>query len=126
MKWIFGGGALAMVPLRFVLSAVGEGGGDPVGVSTLVVQLGLSGVFLWQFLTERNQRIKRDDQVVSILERQGPVLIQAIEVLKAVQDSQRSVAVRSATDWDEIAGELRKVSEALNAEAGKRRRPDRG
>ena len=126
MTWFFALAFVALPPWSVVVAAATDSSsGDPWGIGTLLVQVGRSGIFLWQWRTEREQRKARDDQVIAIVERQGPVLAQAIDVLKAVQDSQKAVVTRSATDWDDIASSLRQVTEALDAEAAKRRRPDR-
>ena len=85
----------------------------------------LAGVLWKAWRDERAERIRSDAQRFELLEREGPLLKEAVDTLKVVQESQRAVVVRSATDWDEVGGALRKLTEALDAEADTRRRPDR-
>lgn len=101
------------LPSRLIF-LVEQSPADPVGISTLLVQLGLAGVFLWQWMTERNQRIKRDDQMIALLERSGPLLAEAVATLKEVQDSQKSQLVKSSLTTDDIAKKLGEIAEDLH------------
>jgi hypothetical protein len=84
-------------------------GGDTVGLATLITQIGLSAVFLWQWQAERNLRIKRDEQLFTILEKQGPVLSEAIQALKDVQHSQQNLAsiMPKISDWEQALRQLK-------------------
>jgi hypothetical protein len=89
--------------------------GDAVGLATLLTQVGLSAVFLWQWQAERNLRIKRDEQLFAILERQGPVLSEAIQTLKEIQQSQRTLAASmpALADWERALRDLRDTTASI-------------
>lgn len=116
--------SLALIPVHFAVQTI-QNSPNSFDIGTLLVQLGLSGVFFWQWRTERTERIKerdlriqRDDQVISILERQGPILVQAVDTLKEVQASQRAV-VPPSQDWSKITTDLQRASEMLRDELNK-------
>ena len=94
-----------MVATGLTSAVVAQTPGDeasPLGVGTLIAQIGFAAIFLWQWRSERDERIKLYDKVINILERQGPVLAEAIDTLKAVQNSQRNIVTHSAQDWDRL------------------------
>lgn len=91
-------------------------GTEPFSIGALIIQVGLSGIFLWQWRTERDLRIKRDDQVIGILERQGPVLALAVNTLEAVQSSQAAITLK----WERFAIDLQHAADDLRDEVRKR------
>lgn len=115
------GALVVLSAVGFVLGETTTGGtGDVLGLSTLVAQIGLSAVFLWQWRSERDQRIKRDDQLIALMDRQGPVLAEAVETLRAVQASQRTFVAGSGVSMDRLVDELHKTQEALGEGIRKR------
>lgn len=66
-------------------------------VATLIVQLGLSGVFLWLYLSERSQREKRDDQIIELGTTLGPLAKTMTDTLERFQQSVAGTMNRAAT-----------------------------
>lgn len=65
-------------------------------IAGLIVQLGLSAVFLWQWHNERRERIRRDDQLIEMAAKMAPLLDQATEALRDVHHGLASTVARQA------------------------------
>lgn len=84
-----------MIPAAMATNSVvlallfADSGGDatPVGVVALLTQLGLSGIFLWQWRDERTQRQKRDDQLLNLTTQLVPLLTKSTEILTKFETS---------------------------------------
>lgn len=99
--------ALVMINLIWPTQAVlGDSGAtDNVGIAALITQVGLSGVFLWQWYTERKERQSSDARWEIFAEKALPVLSECSVSLKGVADSftttvDRASSVPSRGDFD--------------------------
>lgn len=90
-------------------------------LATLLVQLGLSGVFLWQWRQERTERQEKDALVVQILQQAIPALEKSTDTLEAVQRG-LSVQVERVAPRQEQIGRveqlLDQLRKALDGDAG--------
>ncbi len=57
-------------------------------------QLGLSGVFLWQWRDEKTQRMKRDDQLLALTQQLSPLVIDAVRTMREFDQSVRDTITR--------------------------------
>lgn len=94
------------------------------GIAGLLVQLGLSGVFFWQWRDERNQRIKREDQMLEFLERLAPLLAESTDTLKEVNRAQSAIVsqIPSSDRWERAIHELERTTDTLLHEIRPRER----
>lgn len=63
--------------------------GDPSGIDigTTIVQLGLSAVFLWQWLRADAHAKKRDDQILELSSTLGPALARAGDLMSRFEQN---------------------------------------
>lgn len=103
---------LSIVPVQLAVAwaadATPVGGSEAVTIATLITQLGLSGIFFYQWRQERDLRIKRDEFLFQILDKQGPVLQSAISALEKVEAS-----MAKQIDKDAFEGLVRDLRESV-------------
>jgi hypothetical protein len=103
---LFAGPALVNLSAHFLLAVeTGTTDSTPATIAALVIQLGLSGVFLWLYMGERNQRMKRDDQLVELASSTATTIEKCTTVLQSVERGmaaqvERVSYVPDRNDWD--------------------------
>lgn len=95
------GAALTMlVPWPVVSSWLAQettsSNGDVAAVVTLVAQLGLSAVFLWQWRDERGERRRTQEKLYDLIERMNPVVQASTATLERVQRGMTAQVERAA------------------------------
>lgn len=112
--------AVLAAPLGFLAqSSSGTGQENLPGVATLIVQLGLSAVFLWQWQSERKERALAQRQLTSFLEKFGPVLADAVATLRDLKAGLvRTVArvdmVPDRGDYQQATRRLERITDEMS------------
>lgn len=96
-------------------------GGDTATIGTLIVQLGLSGVFLWQWQAERKRNDALTEKFVDLIERFGATLTFSNETLRDVQQGLSNTVekVKGTPDrdsWDRVVRRLESTTDSLRDE----------
>lgn len=114
MLFRLGLGLLAELGLASLLIAQEAVEPSPVtSIVTLVVQLGLSGVFLWQWLRADTRATEAGEKMLALAERMLPTLAQATETLERVQQGMERQIERAAPDR-ELDTTLRRFESAVD------------
>lgn len=79
-----------------VLAQVPDPTGEAAAIITLVGQIGLSAVFLWQWRIERAERQELQKTIMSFIERFGPALENSTSTLERVQASMATQVEKAA------------------------------
>jgi hypothetical protein len=85
----------SLFPWTIVAQTVSPEGGN-VTLVTLLAQVGLSAVFLWQWMQERKERRETQALFVQFMEKFGPALVESTETLERVVSSM-SIQVERAS-----------------------------
>lgn len=107
-------------PIHHVLGEAGAGG--TINVVTLVSQVGLSGVFLWQWAQANKERREADARWQTFAEKALPVMADVAKTLSAVQQGfsttvDKAAAVPSRSDLDLAVRRNELVTDQLAAVA---------
>lgn len=82
------------------------------GVASLITQIGLSGVFLWLFLSATKERQKAQADLAALFERLLPVVDKATAALESVQTSM-SATINKTTSQNLTPEDMKKALERL-------------
>ena len=120
----------ALVTLTGTLSQVGPPGEDITGVITLVTQIGLSAIFLWQWRDERSERRTTQAAVLALTERSLVVLHEAADVLEDVRSSlgsqiDKASEIPGKRDFDMVLRRLELAADEVTQQALRTRRDQR-
>lgn len=105
------------------------GNADLTNVATLVTQIGLSGIFLWLWWTERKERQEQQKTLLTLMERALPALAESTDALDRVASALGSQIERGVPDQRAADLALRRL-ELITDEMGtalrqtRRRRED--
>lgn len=93
--------------------------GDPtseVGIVGLIVQVGLSGIFLWQWRSERDQKIKREDQLLEFTKTMLPVVTDATSIMRISDQNMAAVMAKVAAipDRNDFDSLMRRMETAVD------------
>lgn len=86
--------------------------GSVAAVVTLVAQIGLSAIFLWQWRDERAERRRLQDKLYELIDRLHPALRESTNTLERVQRGM-SAQVDRATDSGELDATVRNLEYQL-------------
>lgn len=89
-------GVVSLIPWPLIIGQAEVPGGDATQIVTLATQIGLSGVFLWQWRDERRERRDNAATMIAFIQRFGPALENSTDSLE------RAVAVL-ANQVDKVA-----------------------
>lgn len=124
-------------PARFVLvsftgalAQVGTPTDDITGVITLVTQIGLSAIFLWQWRDERSERRTTQASVLALTERALVVLHESAQVLEEVRHSlgtqiDKASEIPGKRDFDMVLRRLELAADEVTQQALRTRRDQR-
>lgn len=76
----------------------GGGAADLTSIAALVTQIGLSGIFLWLWWTERKERQDQQKTLLTLMERALPALAESTDALDRVQAALNSQIERGVPD----------------------------
>lgn len=117
MKLYFAAFTAWSAPVVAHFTAQEAPGGTTTSVTALIVQLGLSGVFLWMWSQERKERIAAQTAKDALLERVLPLLVQCTAALSDVQAGMKATIERGTPDRRDFDLLFRRV-ELLGDELG--------
>jgi hypothetical protein len=80
--------------------------GEVAAIVTLITQIGLSAVFLWQWQSERRERRELQATMLKFIERYGPALENSTSTLERVQAGMASQVERAAMTPDQRGFDL--------------------
>lgn len=104
-------------------------GNTDISLVTLVTQVGLSGVFLWQWYDANRERRASQSALAQLFERLLPVLEEATATLERVQagmEKQVEKAERATPTPNEMASTIRRLEDLTDDLARRLRRSETG
>jgi hypothetical protein len=125
-------GATLLITWPMVIAQTSGSTTDVTQIVTLVSQIGLSAVFLWQWRDERGERRKNAADMLLFMQRFGPTLESAVTTIEMVQKGlSASVekvqqAIPSPSDNDLALRRLEMVADDLRMSMRERERWEPG
>lgn len=114
-----GSAITGLVPWAIIAQEVTpEPASDIAALVTLVAQLGLSAIFLWQWRDERRERRELQETMLSWIKQFGPALEASTATLERVQSGliqqvHRAQSASTRQEFDEKLQRLEKTADSL-------------